>query len=92
MVDKVESIKASGERPWTSVIVRQLQVLHHVLVSFCQLYQSRGGQRLRSLGGHFIILIWNKDVTLSHMGMYQVWQVSRGNILIICAHKCSHSI
>lgn len=59
-----------------SVIIRQFQVFNYILLSLSQLYQSRGGQRLRSLGSLFVsflfIIIWNIDktylnFTLSHI-------------------------
>lgn len=62
-----------------SVVIRQFQVFDYILLSLSQLYQSRGGQRLRSLGSLFIsflfiiiIIIWNIDkkylnFTLSHI-------------------------
>lgn len=64
-----------------SVVIRQFQVFNYILLSLSQLYQSRGGQRLRSLGSLFIsflfllfiiIIIWNIDktylnFTLSHI-------------------------
>lgn len=42
------------DRTRASVVVGQLQVLHQILASFCQLYQSGGRERLRSLGGRLI--------------------------------------
>lgn len=64
-----------------SVVIRQFQVFNYILLSLSQLYQSRRGQRLRSLGSLFIsflffiiiiIIIWNIDktylnFTLSHI-------------------------
>ena len=66
MAGKVEGVESlSCEQQWTSVFIRQLQVLHHILVSLCQLYQSGGGQWLRSLIFSFIpftvIIIWNTE-------------------------------
>lgn len=74
-----------------SVVIRQFQVFKYILLSLSQLYQSRGGQRLRSLGSLFIsflfllIIIWNIDKKYLNFTLSHIRNLA-GIEWFICAH------